>query len=280
MGIGNGGFQYVDPVLFSAADLNKANPGGIISKVSDNVVAMTERRVPFQFIEEFWPAKNDIAIPDTDGIYYISLPVTNWEGNGVADFAVVDSFASYDWEKTQLILARVVVANGVIASIEQINEWKPAVMRWIQVSEPGLAINLVSETPQKVSFDPANINILNGKVSNQSDPFWDNANSKFTPKSIQDNYMIRVNALVDPTQSNRSLIISLDIGGSQGEILSSTNRLIRGAGNNTKVSKTDAVFVGSTFLANGGEFIIECDSDAVVTELSILISRFREGVNL
>lgn len=101
---------------------------------------------------------------------------------------------------------------------------------------------------------------------------WLNAN-KFTPDSSGDVYVFRLDLEANPTLNNRNLLIELDIGGTQGVIWSKTERLARGAGNNTKVSLTIPVFTLGTFVANGGELYVTCDGPCDVFSAAYFITK-------
>lgn len=279
--VGNGGFKFSDPFIINAENLNKLNPGGLVSQAGANSVNVTARRVYFGYIEEYWPAVNALSVPSVDGVYLVTLPVTEFE-EGVTDTPVVLLSSDYNWEKTQIILARILVSSGEIAAIESINQFMPAQLRYIQISEPGQSISLTADTQQQITFDPGSISILNGNNANgaNTDSWWDSANNKFTPQFIEDRYMLRFNCLALPTQTNKSLFIRADIGGAQGIILESTNRLVKGTSVPTRISKTDTIYCKSTFLSNGATFYLECDGNCTVTNLSIVIDRTAEGYNL
>lgn len=75
--------------------------------------------------------------------------------------------------------------------------------------------------------------------------------------------------------NNRNLTIELDIGGGQGVIWDKTVRLARGNPNPvpTRVTETMDVYTLGTFLANGGEIFLTCDSDASVYNISFKIEK-------
>lgn len=102
---------------------------------------------------------------------------------------------------------------------------------------------------------------------------WDKTNEKITPLNIGDSYIFRLSLTANPTLNNRNFTIDLDIGGNQNIIFERTSRLARGAGNETKISITNSIFVLDTFFQNGGELYVTCDGDVNLSDISLFIQK-------
>lgn len=86
---------------------------------------------------------------------------------------------------------------------------------------------------------------------------WDSANDKFTPDAEGDAYDLRLSFTMDQTSGsffNGFLDIELDIGGALGVIWEQSVVSVRSA---QRHSVSIPIFVGSTFIVNGGTFYLE-----------------------
>ena len=103
--------------------------------------------------------------------------------------------------------------------------------------------------------------------------WWNNANNRFEPDNIGDSYDIRVDLKVRPTLADQNVTLSLDIGGTEGVIWNNTTRLGIGAGEEIKLTQTLDVYTLDTFVANGGAFYLESDSELDVYDIAFKIER-------
>lgn len=103
--------------------------------------------------------------------------------------------------------------------------------------------------------------------------FYDNATSKITPLGLGDSYIYRISLTAVPAQNDKTLILDLDIGGTQGIILQRSTRLSKGAGTENFISTTNSIFTLGTFVANGGELYLTCDGACDIYGISLFIQR-------
>jgi hypothetical protein len=119
--------------------------------------------------------------------------------------------------------------------------------------------------------------VINSEIPVGITQYWNDVTNKFEPNKSGDFYIIRLIFTVKPQQNNRVLDLSLNIGGTQGEIYSEFRSLVKGAGTPTIVSEVIPVFTLGTFIANGGAFNIKCNTRLEVYDLSILILKTYDG---
>lgn len=132
--------------------------------------------------------------------------------------------------------------------------------------------NFVADVRTKLDFQSTPVvSVTSGSADNLT--WWDATNGVFQPTNPEDTYKIRVACRLNPDTNNRNFFLELDIGGSQGVIWSKSGRLARGAGNDTVVNELASVFVGSTFIANGGTFYLTIDGNAVASDFALFIQR-------
>lgn len=106
---------------------------------------------------------------------------------------------------------------------------------------------------------------------------WDDTNYRITPPSIGDSYIFRVAFNADPVQNNRNLTVDLDVSGTTGIVFEKSFRLVRGAGNDTKVDITSSVFALSDFVTNGGEIYVTCDGSISLSDIKLYIQKVTQN---
>ena len=103
--------------------------------------------------------------------------------------------------------------------------------------------------------------------------FWNEVTQKVTPQGVGEVYSLRVNFKAKSSTVTNSFDILLDIGGTQGIILESVATFPKGSGIETPFSSTTSVFIGATFIANGGDIQINPVDDIEIYDISFFISR-------
>lgn len=103
---------------------------------------------------------------------------------------------------------------------------------------------------------------------------WDINTNKIVPVDENDFYSIRIDvkAWSDAAATNR-FDIEMDIGGAIGVFAAKTLVFSKGAVSAQIFSATFGFFVGSTFIANGGEIYITPESDASFWDMGITLNR-------
>lgn len=118
-------------------------------------------------------------------------------------------------------------------------------------------------------------------VSNLQKPFdthaFVNGSSKLQPLAVNDLYLLRILFRVRPLQTGGALTFWMDIGGGIGTIIEEAEALNGVSGSIEKKSITTEVFVGSTFIANGGLFGITTDVPVEVFDVDLLITPLYSG---
>lgn len=280
----NGGGRLEDPFQFDAETMNNLLSGGGVLKRSALTVEFFSRRAIFGRIEQLWPQttidlETAIADPVPDGVYYLILEVEEYE-SGVTETPTIKTLS--DLPRGNFInIARITVLNEDIQTIEQCNYFQSFQIRDINISQSDLVVELDSDVRKKLEFteQPSILNRLDLPSSGQ-DPWWNEDSDVFSPDKYNDAYTIRVSATATPASNNRTLFCSLDIGGSQGEIVKNSSRLTRGASVSTQISFVFPVFVKQTFVDNGASIYFECDSDCDLSDISIYIIKAKGGFNL
>lgn len=105
--------------------------------------------------------------------------------------------------------------------------------------------------------------------------FWSVADSTVTPQFAGDDYAISLRFKCTASANNAGVIMYLDIGGSQGIILSDSRRLLRGAGSTeNRINFELTPYALQTFKDNGGKIRIEAvGGDLSLYDMGIKISK-------
>lgn len=279
----NGGGRLEDPFQFNAETMNALLAGGGVLKRSALTVEFFSRRAIFDRIEQLWPQTTidlttAIADPVPDGVYYLILAVEQYE-SGVSDSPTIKALK--DLPRGNFInIARLTLLNDDIQTIEQCNYFQPVQIRDINISQSGFTVALLERVRKQLEFtSPSILNNLSIPSAGK-DPWYDNAVNKFKPDSFNDAYTIRVNATATPTENETTLFCSIDIGGSEGEIVKASQELRRGALTANQLTFSFPVYVKSTFKDNGAEIYFECSSDCTLSNISVYILKTKGGFNL
>lgn len=130
--------------------------------------------------------------------------------------------------------------------------------------------------------------LVNGLVDNLTtqlptgiSEFWNTTSDKIVPERNGDTYELRIDFLAEPQQVDAFLNLYLDIGDGTTPIYI-VKRLIslpRGSGVEHPVSVGFPIFVGSTFIANGGKIKLQASSgdNVEVWDTSVFISRIHRS---
>tara|TARA_R110000796_G_scaffold173868_1_gene290827 strand:+ start:17706 stop:18323 length:618 start_codon:yes stop_codon:yes gene_type:complete len=103
---------------------------------------------------------------------------------------------------------------------------------------------------------------------------WDIATNKIMPAANGDAYIARVLMKAQDGASTTLLDLDLDIGGAIGEVWRESKTIAKGASVETSLSYVIPLFVGSTFLANGGTLTLSTiTTDMDVWDIQIFLER-------
>lgn len=92
--------------------------------------------------------------------------------------------------------------------------------------------------------------------------FYDN--DKIITENSGDSISVSVRFKVKSTINQGGFSYSLDIGGTQGEIVGDSRRLLRGAGAENKINLESTPFCGNTFISNGADVFVEAISGTML----------------
>lgn len=147
---------------------------------------------------------------------------------------------------------------------------------WIQVSDNTYTVGspkaITGGVRTKLDISADSVIESQAPVGTTAATFWDNTNKKMLTENSGDAYIVRLNATIDPATTNTYFTLELDIGGSQGAILSRTQSLSKGSAIDT-YSTTNLIYALGTFAANGGEFYITPNNNIDIYDMSLVIAR-------
>jgi hypothetical protein len=120
-----------------------------------------------------------------------------------------------------------------------------------------------------------NDGILRNIVSpNGYPPIWNTTTNKITPLAEHDFYTFRLDMKGwSDIASTNHFDIEINIGGAVGVLTADTAIFIKGATTEQNFNFSSHLFVGSTFIANGGEIYITPESAASFWDIGLTISR-------
>ena len=105
-------------------------------------------------------------------------------------------------------------------------------------------------------------------------PIWNVSTNKIEPFAIDDFYTVRLDLKAwNNGATDNHFDIEMDIGGAVGVVAADTGVLIKGQTTSQNFNFSSQFFVGTTFLANGGEIYITPLGDASFWDAGITISR-------
>lgn len=134
-------------------------------------------------------------------------------------------------------------------------------------------------TPSKVSIDGLGSNTIESYLPldiRSSGTLWDTDNDRLTPVAVGDAYSLRLDLPITSRSATNYLILTFDIGSNNSAItvpiLTKRIEVDRAAPFDESIELS--VFVGSTFIANGGQIFIETDTGSIgVTGPQLFIAR-------
>lgn len=95
-----------------------------------------------------------------------------------------------------------------------------------------------------------------------------------TPENEGDFYDLSIRFTTQSSVNEGTIRLTVDIGGTQGEIVSDVRRLGRGSGINNQLTFAFGVFTLDTFIANGGTVRVESiDGEQSIFDIVYVISR-------
>lgn len=100
---------------------------------------------------------------------------------------------------------------------------------------------------------------------------YDDATGKIKSLNVGDSYIYRLNFKAVPNNSNASITIDYDIGGSVGIISEGGARLFKGQGVATPISQTVASYSLGTFFTNGCEIYLTPTHNTDIYDISLVI---------
>lgn len=109
---------------------------------------------------------------------------------------------------------------------------------------------------------------LSAQILDQGTPFADNA---IIPYQVGASGIYRVNFKASSASNNNFFDISLDIGGSEGEIVEQTGTFAKGAATTTAFSFSDPFFCENTFVANGGTFYLDPNNTIEIWDITMMV---------
>ena len=182
----------------------------------------------------------------------------------------------YFWDGVEWLSDRDAIAKQLQDNIDSLlNKVDKEFLGWVQVTDGQYDTATRYSIPQGIrtkipnnSADVLNVTNLFGATT-----LWNSVTNKFENDNSGDSFNMRVQFVANPSLNNRDLTLELDIGGAQGVIWSKTIQLARGAGTNNRITENIHFYTLNTFIANGGELYLTCDSDVDVFDIRFLIER-------
>ena len=99
--------------------------------------------------------------------------------------------------------------------------------------------------------------------------FWDGA--KIRSRKVNDTAIVRLDLVSSAFVANGSIEIQLDIGGSLGVIQTVTRALKAPAGVPEHISEALTIFMGATFLSDGGGLFLETSTPSIISSVDLII---------
>ena len=108
--------------------------------------------------------------------------------------------------------------------------------------------------------------------------FYDVATQKLIAARSGDGYTFRISMKAIPTVANAEIILSIDIGGAFGKILTTPYTVAVGAGALREVSIPIAgAYAADTFITNGGQIKVLASHDIDVWDMNYIITRTHQA---
>ena len=106
---------------------------------------------------------------------------------------------------------------------------------------------------------------------------WGASLNLITPENERDAYAIRLNYKCSTTATGAYVDNELDIGGAVGVAIQETRPVLKASDATNRVNVSWPVYVGSTFITNGGELYITPSDDTDFWDFRISIFRIHQG---
>lgn len=107
---------------------------------------------------------------------------------------------------------------------------------------------------------------------------WDSSTNKITPINSGDSYVMRVDFTAANTSNTGAIELTLNIGGTQGDILAIPSSFIRGVNVFRRFTTSSLIFTLDTFIQNGGELYLESIRGTTsLYDLTIVLARVHEA---
>lgn len=116
-----------------------------------------------------------------------------------------------------------------------------------------------------------NDGVATGSDESRLTGIWDKVNDKFTPDAAGDAYILSVAFKCQASGTGNDVLVEFDIGGTPGIIDSSTFPLLKTGGATNDVIMSFPVFIGSTFITNGGTFYITASANTDVWDIKVVV---------
>lgn len=114
--------------------------------------------------------------------------------------------------------------------------------------------------------------VIKSQIPSGVTAFYDG--TVITPENEGDFYDLSIRFTTQSSVNEGTIRLTVDIGGTQGEIVSDFRRLGRGSGLNNQLTFAFGVFTLDTFIANGGTIRVEAiDGDQSIFDIVYVISR-------
>lgn len=107
--------------------------------------------------------------------------------------------------------------------------------------------------------------------------FFDSSTGKITPNKAGDSYIVRFNFKASIAVTNGYADLSVNIGGAIGDVFLRTYTFAKGAGITHSFSTTNLLFVGNTFIANGGLVRMTPSTDMQMWDINYTIAKIHSG---
>lgn len=133
--------------------------------------------------------------------------------------------------------------------------------------------DIPSNTNTKLIFNPDEVTDTFSPVKYKYGSIYDSNSNSIKPIAVGDSYLITISLEVNPSMNNRNLVIKAVENNSNKVLWLSTNRLARGAGNNTNLNEIITVTSDTDLVNNGFSIYLECDGSIQVFNLNLLIQR-------
>ena len=150
---------------------------------------------------------------------------------------------------------------------------------WIAVTDttytPGSPLNLTASTDTLLDFNVDTVEETYPPNGYTNTDFFNEATSRITSPITGAGYMFRLEFEITPQQTNRHINVTFSTGvdiANQVVIDKRTTSLITSGGANF-ISSTSFFFATGTFITNGMQIILNCTTNAAISNIQLVMSR-------